>query len=309
MNKKIVLVSGYGWSGSGLLIDILKQDDGLFYHFPVEIRFIKDKNGIIDLFSSNNMFNYSLTLKKFKKLCIILARNNFINYGMNYDKFSNYNFSSSVNLFLQNITLRQYFSDAFVFNYSNNFFQNLYWKILRKLNSNLTFKKLYIPSSKNIFKIEIQKFINNFTNSLTKKEYVIYDQAIDPFQWNDYKWIFKNSKHIVVDRDPRDIYVDYLKSKDVKYDVDSFIESFKYSRNHRRIDSSDIIYLKFENLILNHKQELLKVSKFLNIKNPKKLFNYDFSYSKKNIGIYKNYKFQDEIDKIYLSLEEYCFEK
>ena len=304
-NKKIVLVSGYGWSGSGLLIDILKSLDE-FYHFPIETRFIKDKNGLIDLYNSKNSFNYGITLEKFNRLCLILARKNFIKYGMNYDLNSNNSFTKIYKNFVNNISEINYLSDAFVFNYENNFFQNILWKFYRKIGLNYRFKKYYIRPENEFFKKEIQSFINNFCESLTTKNYVILDQAIDPADWKEFSWMFTNAKLIVVDRDPRDIYVDYKKSKDVLFDPQSFIEYFKKSRNNNSCDSSNVLNLRFEDLINNYDFNARKIISFLEIKNDNNFSNYDISKSMKNIGIHKNYEIESDINFIEQKLKRFC---
>ena len=163
--NKLLIVSGFGWSGSGLLIDVLSSTDN-WKKFPVEFRLIKDKGGIIDLINCTEdcarPFNYSIELENFENLCKVLARSNGIRFGMNYDKFTNNQFSKASNNFINLLKMNHYNSDAFVFQYNNNLLLDFCWKILRKLKTKITLKKKYLPLSSSMLKLEIFNFFAKY---------------------------------------------------------------------------------------------------------------------------------------------------
>jgi len=150
-------------------------------------------------------------------------------------------------------------------------------------------------------------FINNLLFCFQNKN-LILDQLLEANDEKTYKWMFPDQKFISVDRDPRDIFVDYSKSNDVSVDVHEFIRLFKIKRYNIK-ESDSILRLKFEQLILEKENSMKKIKLYLNLseKLHKQLLNYDMSESKKNIGIYKNYFDNRSIKIIEKSLSEYCF--
>jgi hypothetical protein len=305
----ILCVSGYGWSGSGLLIDMLKKEKSMFCHLPVELRFIKDDNGLIDLYnsvlSSSSVFNFDIKLRNFEHLCLVLSRKNGFRFGMNYNYIFSNLFIQSLNKFLYKLKCRTYNSDAFTFQYDNNVFQDLYWKVLRKFNLASRLSIRYSPPDL----IEFQNYCIDFINDLCSiyEGYVILDQALEPNDLKTFYWLFPNQKFITVDRDPRDVYVDYLKSKDVSFDVNEFIRLFLIKR--KGIENNCVqLNLKFEDLILDKKQSLIKLKEYLNLSEMtfNNLLNYDFGNSINNIGIHKNHEDQKAITTIEEHLKDYC---
>lgn len=310
--KKYLIISGFGWSGSGLLIDVLTSTN-CWEKFPVEFRLFKDKGGVVDLMNSakdlSRPFNYSIDLENFEKLSKVLGRSNGMRFGMNYNKLTNGRFSTAVNLFIGNLKKNYFYSDAFVFQYQNSFLCDLRWKILRKLGIRNRFKRKYLPSPILEIKRELFLFFDNLFSNYEKR--IILDQAVDP---GDECTIMELSERFVmisVDRDPRDIYVDYVNSKDVLFNVDSFIELFKITRNGLTFVNANILRTRFEILINNMDEELDRICSFLDIHDDhikNLLKKYDFSQSKANIGIYNNFHDQKAIKKIEIELSEYCFE-
>ena len=51
MNNKIYSVSGYGWSGSGLVVDILSSNE-LGKTYGSEFTLISEPDGLIDLYNN-----------------------------------------------------------------------------------------------------------------------------------------------------------------------------------------------------------------------------------------------------------------
>ena len=301
-----ILISGYGWSGSGLLIDILKSNPR-FYHFPIEIRHIKDEGGLIDLYQSKTIFKYAESINKFTKLSKVLSRKNGLLYGMNYNKLSGGSFKYLCDDFLNKLRQEATFkSDAFVFNYYNSMVETFFWKLQRKLDLNSRYSIYSMPPSIESLESQIIDFNLKFTKSLSTQKIVILDQAIDPIQWDEFKWMFPNSKMISIDRDPRDIYCDYQNSRDVKFKVMDFIEYFKKSRSINHITEGDYLELKFEDIIHNYRKTMIDVFSFVGEKDPFE-FKYDLSKSLNNIGIHRRFGPREEIDIIGNKLRDFLW--
>jgi len=95
MNKiKFIAVSGYGWSGSGACIDILREFSGVDGPNN-EFRMIKDPYGLLDLenslTSSWDFVRHDMAIKDFLKYCKVLSRGSglFKKEGRNFSKILN----------------------------------------------------------------------------------------------------------------------------------------------------------------------------------------------------------------------------
>lgn len=325
MNQKfstnLISVSGFGYSGSGLIIDFLNSSNNTVFS-PVEFRLLKDVDGLLNLRNSfigqGNYMNIDITLKRFKRFCKVLARKNNINFGMNYNHLSDDTFLEHINVFTEEIVSGKYWSDAFVFKYHKSDISQILWKVLRKLKFKIIADQRFIPVSIEEFDISVNKLLNNLFTDMTKNtdNFLVVDQAIDPTAINSYRELLGNTKCIVVGRDPRDSYVDLINSKDVLYDVDQFIYLFKKMRlmfheNSNKLEN--VLYIQFESFLTSFEIEAKRVIEFT--KGSKDDFslddclNYKYNKSLKNIGIHKNFNDQLAIKKIEKELNEYCYYK
>ena len=104
---------------------------------------------------------------------------------------------------------------------------------------------------------------------LTTKKILVLNNAFDPSLICSQQTNFKNIKHIVVDRDPRFIYLDQVKNGAFRRlddkSVLNFIESFKFTRRQcTRLKGNKILSIKFENLVLEYSNEIDRLANFLN---------------------------------------------
>ena len=323
MNQKfstnLISVSGFGYSGSGLIIDFLNSSNNTVFS-PVEFRLLKDVDGLLSLRNSfigqGNYMNIDITLKRFKRFCNVLARKNNINFGMNYNHLSDDTFLEHINIFIEEIVSDKYWSDAFVFKYHKSDFSQILWKVLRKLKFKISSDQRLIPVSIEEFDISMNKLLNNLFIDMSDNtdNYLIVDQAIDPTAINSYKELIGNTKCIVVGRDPRDSFADLFNSKDVLYDVDQFIYLFKKMRlmfheNSHKLEN--VLYVQFESFLTSFEIEAKKVIEFTKVF-PEDFslhdcIDYNYEKSLKNIGIHKKFHDQIAIKKIENELKEYCF--
>ena len=140
---------------------------------------------------------------------------------------------------------------------------------------------------------------------------VILDQAIPPTNIFNIIKFFNKIKVIIVDRDPRDIYVNMAKRKrllgaDLSY-ADSVTKYVKWHKQLRRVSAEDnagiskyILRIHFEDLVFKHDESVEKIMKFLggdmHHNNKGKYFNY--KYSSKNVGMWRKYKDQKVMTRI-----------
>lgn len=305
MLNKILIINGYGWSGSGLLIDVLKKHSNCF-SIDKEIRFFKDSGGIIDLYNSldnsHSVFNYDVELNRFLKLSEISIRKNNIKLGLDLE--SKINLKSDILDYINFLKKKSFKSDAFVFHYYNSITNIILWKLKRRFN--LKIKEIhYLPPNKNDFICETRNLFSKFI--LDKYDYTILDQLTTSVDNNYTQIFFHDSKIINVDRDPRDIYIDYKNSRDVILNPKQFVYLYKHLRNNKLEPKKNTLNIEFEKLVNDCEVQLKIIFDFLNINFTSKndeVYKY-IEQSKKNIGKYKKYKNQDDIRYIEKNLERY----
>ena len=132
---------------------------------------------------------------------------------------------------------------------------------------------------------------------------------------------FRDARAIIVDRDPRDIYI--LAKKIYRRqawqipteNVDDYIRY--YANMHKQLvqnqicqnNDPNILYVRFEDLVYNYEAASGKIMQFLGLKehtHPGKCF--DPGMSMINTQLYRKYpEFQKEIEQIERSLPEWIF--
>lgn len=342
--KKIVDVSGYGNSGKSAVIQFLKGFNDI-YSFPEEVEFelLRVPNGLLDLYVSNyynwNLIRSDYKLKKFLKITEriggIQNLNNPISYlkysGHNYNKYFNNKFVDISQKYVQNIIeLKQYMYWPYD-NINNSKFEMLISKLSSKIKKNLLVTEVNY-SYRDKFKEYSSNYIHElFDNLPSSKNFVLLNNAFEPYNTSTCVDLIKNSCSIIVDRDPRDIYAnlinieesfkpefesykhsDTLKKQITAFnDIDVFIKRYKILKQNVQINNEEnILRISFEDFILNHKNTSDKILNFIDLNSHKKnSYNvFDSNKSKQNIGIWKKYKNSIEIKKIENELSEYCFD-
>lgn len=338
-NKELqyVMLLGYGWSGSSAIVDLLKEFKG--YWAPgdiMEFRILRDPYGVMNLESHLidhwDPLVYDMAIRDFIWYSQTLNKTpgKFTKEGGYYDTFFGKHFLGATEKFVQKLTDFTYDGYWFYFDFKLNALQNTIRKIKRKLNKTkfeaAQNKRLYFSNlTREQFYQYVQEYMDDIFEPIAAKEnatHMIMDQAIPvqlPTKSNDY---FKNAKTIIVDRDPRDIYVELIKlgkliGKELKYTKDpmKYVEWHKaYRRNVEEYKKDEnILFLQFEDIVQNYDENVKKILDFLGedesihlAEKKRTLFNPDRSI--KNIGIWRNYEHQDEMQVLYDNLTEYCYQ-
>lgn len=329
MMKKIITCTGYHGTGSSIITDYLKEFDEIDSMGNFEFRFIQDPNGIADLEDSllknNSRLNSDRAIYEYKKLIKIL----------------NSNFT---NKFWKKSFYRKIFKDKFL-EYSNEYIETLvevkwngYWhdiefrefgyiirikkffyRILELfLKKKIRKKIIYFSYPVEDFYLKTQIYLEKLFEVASDKKILAFDQLVPCCNTERYFNYIPNLKVIIVDRDPRDIYI---LSKMIWKDgvvpsenVDIFIKHFKLLRKHRKFEVEEknrILRIKFEDTIYNYDETMKKINSFLNINGmkhskEKKYFNPQKSmYNTQVFRLYPEY--QKDIEKIERELKEYCY--
>jgi len=327
---KLITCTGYGSTGSSVVSDLLKEFRDVNSYGDFEFRFIQDPHGLRDLeyglFENNNRLNTDYHIKQFIKYSKFLSNS----FHYNYEKYFNGSFNKISNEFINEIidiqwkghwhqdiidesNLRKFFyylerviqKKVFKLRYSGAEYYNniMYYSKLKDKES--FYQKVRIYTDKLIDSMNIHE----------KYNFLVLDQLVPPDHNQTYLNYFDNLKVIIVDRDPRDLYLlekYQYKHKWVPYDnIKEFVRWYKLIRMHKKEENKNrnVMYINFEDFIYSYDETINKVINFCNLDKSlwidrKKYFNPEISIKNtKKWLTYSNVK--DEIAYIEEELKEF----
>jgi hypothetical protein len=150
-----------------------------------------------------------------------------------------------------------------------------------------------------------------------KYKYLYFDQLVPPTNINRYFRYFDDLRVVVVDRDPRDLYLDNLLNWHERWipdDINKFITLYKKTREKLPYEEENpgILRIRFEDSIYKYDDFSKRINTFLSLqksghKCPKTIFNPDVSV--KNTQLWKRQKVNTDIVKtIEDNLGDYCYQ-
>ena len=299
-----------------------------------EFRLIKDPCGIIDLdralTNSIDMLNEDVAIKKFlwyAKKCYKKG-NFFSSASMNYRETLCKDFYKICKEYVDKLVDYKYQGFWWYLDLEKNYFRYKPLRLLKKLGIYDYQKKSYMYMSmknENEF-IELTKeFFNELFLAVLKEKNssaknIILDQGVPgPYPFYAERYLY-NSKVIVIERDPRDVYLDTLTEKayaghvghEIRktHNVKLFVDWYKKNRQFGK-QVGNQLKVQFEDLILNYDEEKKRIFNYLNIEEKDHINKKCFlkpEKSSKNIGLWKSYEYQEEIRFIEKELKDYLYE-
>lgn len=325
----IVGVVGYGCTGASACVDFLKEL-GYFQYLSnaSEFQLIKMSDGLIDLHyhlvEDTRPLAQNTAIKRFLKI--------YKNPGLaNINKITHRKFK---------VLIKEYIDDLCDIKWNGR--SSLDPCDIRRKNDSIYFSK--INSAINYFlrlfsyKFHFPRYSVRYYTQLTHSEFcektknflsrllvelkfdksknILLEQIVDacnPTLGLDY---FSDCKIIVIDRDPRDIYIlkKYIYKNSPPFiptnnSVDEFISFYKMQRKEKDL-SKNILYLNFEDLIYKYDDTTRVICDFLGIKynsnNKFKIFNPSDSIANTNLST-KLPQYKGEIEEICNKLAEYLY--
>jgi hypothetical protein len=330
MQRNFVAVSGYGWSGSSAVVDLLKEFKG-YTHINTEFRLLKDPYGITRLESilvdNWDILTSDIAIKDFLWLAESLNRNPsfFSIKGMSYEKKLCKDFLKLTNEYIKSLLICEYKGYWSFFDMKRSHYNYIFKKIKNRLGFNVENETMFLSKpSKDTFVAETKQYLHNIfdaveTNGDNSK--IILDQTIPlPYATKALRY-FDSIKMIIVDRDPRDIYIDLISHKTlIGKELSNGKNAHKFIEWHKALHIANseltddrILAIQFEDLIFDYKNVKDRIIKFLGEPdsihvNKKKYFDPDVSMN--NVGIWKKFNTNtDDIKRIEKSLHEYCYKQ
>ena len=316
----MIVVCGTGYSGSGALLDLLKEIDGYFIT-PQEFRLFDDPDGIISLESALvdnwNMFQADMALNRYLRLCKNLYKKNLGNYSvLEYKQY----FGKEFLLYAEN-----YIKDLSTITYkglwygTDSYFQRKLNRLKIFQRSFATTKNMYIsdPFTHKEFVQKTKVFINNISSKaleLANKHEIVFDTGNAAFNMHRIlPYLPEKSKIILVVRDPRDIYSQVFKSG-AMFLPDKLSQFAKlqmaFYKRYKEIkvaNNKKLMVLKFEDLICHYDKKLKDILTFLNLPYDSHTQKSHFlkpEISIKNIGLWKQKLNNETINYLDANLRE-----
>ena len=334
--KKLIVPTGYMGSGSSAITDLMSEFKNSSNEFKTyEYVFLHCPNGLFDLedhlLMGNNAIKSDASIRLFEEQMKKLYNKPFWWVG-NYKKVIGPEFMEYTNDFVNKIT--QYKFNGYWYYQEEVNFKMFLELLVRKPFKILTRNKFFnkpILKYKDGMKISYikpnefykysRKYIKNVLEVISRgKDNVVLDQLLLPYNLHRIENYFDDElRVIVVDRDPRDVFITnkYIwpikkLSIPIPTDVKIFCKFYKEMReSEKKSNSKNILRIHFEDLIYDYEGTLKNIIKFVGFTekdhiNKKTRFNPDLSI--KNTQLFNSdEKYKEEIQLIEEELKEYLY--
>ena len=326
-------ICGYGFTGSGAVIDLLKEYSDILVCDKAELQEAFKIDGLQDL-------EYHLT-KQYTRhmsgdIAILRFKKSITYYKTPIVKkaIPSKEYLQIANKFIDSLIQGSWWGiDNFDYNTGHpylNFIILLYKKFIFPWYEKITGHPFnHWPARKMYLSIQPEHFYKkaiSFTDALIKaitddpNQTVVFDQIFEGNAPQQCFPFFRDPKAIVVDRDPRDLFLigKYAKRSagEARFmpreDVRVFTEYYKRLRMNQKKENTDkILFIQFEDLIYNYDAIVTQIENFVgchNHKYCKKYFDPDISIN--NTQLFNNPQYQKnlkEIQYIEKNLSNYLF--
>lgn len=333
---KILTCTGFYGTGSSAVTDVFSDCENVECRGDYEIRILHDPYGVADLeynlIENSNRHNSSNAIKKFKWNVDFLSGSW---WNKRYEKYFNDHFKEISYRYIDEICEFKYFGKwhGDVIERGKTF-----WFLCRSYNKLCTILKHifhidnevghdFLPKnemayagtfSEDKFLTATKKYVDALLHAVNRenKEYLMVDQLVPPSNFARYNRYIDNLKIIVVDRDPRDMFLlekyCYHGSVVPCYDVNVFCKWFKWTRE--QFENSEkcenVLKVQFEDLVYKTEETVDQLLSFAGIdKKNYHMKNFDPSISIKNTRLWEKYtNDKEEMKIIERELAKYCYD-
>ena len=329
----VVTCASFGSSGSGVVTDFLGEFEGIYNPGDYEFRFLQDYGGVTTLedclVHSHHRLNSDIAIKNFIKYTRYQCGDIF---NRRYNRFFNGRFGEITEAFLKDIIDIEwpgYWEEYQVLSpkYVTIFKYKIWPRILRLLQGNKYYIARYVPRrpmyysnpTAERFQKAVRQYVRNLCSEVDPKgenRFIYFDQLMPPDNIDRYFNYFDDLRVIVVDRDPRDYYIEnVLKLGEgwVPEDVDKYIALYKGLRS--KIDTehenNNIKRIQFEDAIFKYDEFKTEIMSFLQLSESshvRPLLQFNPAVSRNNVQLWKKVQVPEgDVAKIEKELGEYCY--
>lgn len=325
---KVISCASFRNTGSSAVTDLISEYDSVHSLTRYEFRFVHDTDGIMDLeynlIENHNRDNSNHAVKRFLRLSRFNAGKWF---NKRYEPFFNGQYMKLTEEYIAELTDLKYHGHDFYDYYDRGLFfyyrKRLENKIIRKLTkkrrSVLENEWMYCayPTEEKFLDCT-RKYINSlFSEANTdKKPYLLVDQIVPSSNIKKSLRYFDDIYVIVVDRDPRDLFIMAQVFHDPivpRNSVRDFCDWFLFTHTERgesSLDAPRVIKINFEDLIYNYTNTVKKIEEFTGLEamnHTQKFSMLNPKRSVHNTQLWKRYGKKEDIEYIEKRLSDYLF--
>lgn len=332
MEHKFITCTGYGGTGSSIISDLMMEFQNVKScgsDFEMTLAF--DHHGISDLqhyivddFERNKVSEGIFEFQRHVKRLSRSYKNKLdIAFEQQMDDYIN----NIIDVKWMGTSIQQRFRyprwqrlllyripdliQSILFKYSDGYEHTTKFK--RKLPIVMSYgKDKFFESTVLMFKTLLDSFDKDF-----RYEYLCFDQLVPAYSFSRYSNYFPNIKIIVVDRDPRDLYLlnelywheGWIPSEN----IETYIKWFKLIREQRVHEKIpfNVLFVNFEKSIFHYSDFLEDVLSFVGLDKEQHIRPLQFfspERSRKNVRLWLNSNSKNsEIMRIEKELERYCW--
>lgn len=333
-SHKIITCTGYGGTGSSIITDLLKEFKNVKSLGDFEFSLAHEVDGISDLqhaivddFHRNKVdeaiYRFKRLVKNLEKPYNIYFNNKFLEISDNYLK-------SLIDVrwegfWHQHLWRKSQFSRRIQYSIPTHI-QLLLHQFFGK-STGYEFvpsqkkSEIFLSYGKEKFFDATHAYVDSLFHQIdieNEYDFVALDQLVPCYNLERYLKYFNNLKIIIIDRDPRDLYLlnklywneGWIPSEDINV----YIKWFDLIRQHQQYENwenPDVIKIQFEDCIYDYENTLLKIIKFLGLNSDdhirKRLF-FNPDVSIKNTRLWeKEIHFRKETKLIEEMLNKFCY--
>lgn len=282
----IIGACGYGATGSGIITDFLREFDDVQVFDDFEFSYAYRVDGLQDL-EYHLMKQFSKSISSDAAIKRFIRAANYIKTPLIHKPTDKKTYFDLVNKYVESITQCKFKGMESIDVISGNVLKNVINLAMKKVILPKLFEKkrgeatcfwpnrdVYVSVKPENFYDASKEFIRGILVAMGAdlNKTIVLDQ---PFEGNaplnSFKF-FDNPKAIIVDRDPRDLFLEAKHTLIAegrfipRHNVKAFCEYYKRIRTDRPTEDSDnILLLRFEDLMYNYAECVTKIIGFCNL--------------------------------------------
>ena len=324
-------MTGFGGTGSSAVTDFVSEYNSVATHGDFEVWLLQGLWGLVDLehflLINPHRHKSGYALDMFRKYVQDIQPS--------YERIFGAAFREKTNKYIAKLELLEF--DGFWSQKAldaNLLQRAVFWQILPTLERRLATlfarsteryiprlprSKMYMYDHKVDFLKETRSYLADllmYENSDPNVTHYHYDQLVPSQVTEAYSRLLPNVKIILVDRDPRDLYViaKYIWKREgwIPTDVKKFVNWYAALREASlSTKNENVMKINFEDLIYKFEKTSANISKFYGLSTSDHVFAgkyFDRNISIKNTQIYKSIGNTCEVDYISQHLEYYLYE-
>jgi hypothetical protein len=322
---RFVDLSGYAFTGKHAVIDLMREIEGYHVpHFEFEFSLLRIQGGILDLHHALcedwSPIRSDAAVRRFKRLVRRLGVRNSLRHpsslfeavGWNYEDYYAGRFFALSEAYLRELVHASWKApwpyalaeldgpELFV----RKILSRLGWKRAMDFELYLARPARFDDATREYLEAVLSSNVAPGTTA------IVMHNAFEPYSPARSLRFFSRAKAIVVDRDPRDNYVQGRWYAPFATGVREFIARYRMQREATDYTPHpDVLRIRFEDLVLDYDRIVPRIFEHLGepaAAHVRRRRHFNPDESKKNLGLWRTYDRQDDIAQIAAALPEFC---